>query len=268
MKKTILITILLTFLSVACGVPEKKPLTPSNNKTPAIRDINFEEVSPGAASKEIKEMADIVKTRDAVLWAVSDNKNYLIISQGDISKDYRLEVDEILQRSLLTELIWLDIKFNFKVKDQPKNELESTVKILRVDVSGQPKGIAFSAAGLDVTKTEPSKPASPAQIDKRVVNPTDPLFTVKQPIENQQINSPVFIQGKANTPINQLRVMISTDGGQIIKEESIEINNDTGNFSKEVKYNSPSFPTSGEITLLSITNSEEDILARIPVTIN
>ncbi len=271
MKKFFPVICILTalFILPACSAFQKP--APQQDKTlivPEVTTVDFEQIDLKTAPKAIRDMARALEKQDATSWANSGNKSYLIISQGDKTKNHQIEISQILQRMPESGFTWLDVKLEYTKSQNPSKNDEKPVTIIRADVNNLPNGAAFTITGL----TPGESPPKAVPIEKQPPATTPPAAgnaetSIKQPAANSQITSPVSVQGITKTPDRQIRVRIITRGGQIIKEESVAANRATGEFFKEIKYNPPSTATPGEIEVLATFGDDEKVLASIPVII-
>lgn len=267
MKKIVaLVLVLLAVAALGSCKAARKPEQPQNKTfiVPEVSRVTFDMVDPKTAPKVVRDIAKTVEDLDATVWAQTGGKAYLVISQGGKTRNYDLEVDEVLQRVPEPGFTWLEVKLAYGKRKEPRAGGEPVITVVRADVNGAPQGVGFTSAGPEAAGSTPgARPQAqtppPAQVPQAGA-------AVEQPAPNQEITSPVKVQGSASGQ-GQLRVRISTRGGQIVKEEKLSPSPGTGKFSLEITYSPPEMPTPGEISVIAPGGGDERVLARIPVII-
>ncbi|MCL5935014.1 MAG: Gmad2 immunoglobulin-like domain-containing protein [Firmicutes bacterium] len=265
MKKMILSILITFFLAGLCSCSAPRKPVPQNRTfiVPEVSRVAFNTVDLKAAPKVVRDIAKVMENQDAATWAQSGGNTYLVVSQGELTRNYDVTVDEVLQRLPEPGFTWLDVKLKYKKSSTPRNPGEPFYTVVKADTTGQPNGVGFTTTGLE-TAAPPVRP-----IGRTAPTPpqnTQTGATIDQPSPNQEIRSPVRVRGTVRDQ-GQKRVRISTRGGQIIKEASLNLAPGTETFSIDIPYGSPQMATPGEITLISTGGGEERVLARVPVVI-
>ncbi|MCL6612134.1 MAG: Gmad2 immunoglobulin-like domain-containing protein [Peptococcaceae bacterium] len=263
----VLLAVALAAALVSCRAA-RKPELPQNKTiiVPEVSRVAYDVLDLKDAPKVVRDIAKTVEDRDAATWAQSGGKAYLIISQGDRTRNYDLEVDEILQRLPEQGFTWLDVKLAYSKRKDPRAAGGPVITVVRADVNTAPNGAGFTITGLEVTGGTAGggrPPAAPAPPSAQIV-PAGAV--IEEPAPNQEISSPARVRGTARAQ-GQLRVRISTRGGQIIKEENLNPAPGTGSFSMEIKYSPPEMAVPGEISVIAAGGGDERVLARVPVII-
>ncbi len=270
---TRIIAVMIVALAAAglLGCPAaRKPEQPRERTfiVPEVSRVAFDTIDLKAAPKVVRDIAKTVENRDAATWAHSGGKTYLIISQGDRTRNYDLEVDDVLQRLPEPGFTWIDVTLAYSGRKAPRDGGEPVITVVRAEVNGIPKGIGFTVTGLETAGQAPGaakRPAAPP------VNPpagqgAPAGVKIELPSPGQEITSPVTVRGTARAQ-GQLRVRISTPGGQIVREAILNPAPETGAFNLEITYGPPEMPVPGEISLISAGGGDERVLARVPVVI-
>jgi len=267
----ILITLITAAAVISCS-PAKKPDQPDNRTlvVPEASRVSFDTVDLKSAPKEVRDMAKLLEDRDATAWAQAGGKSYLVIVQGQKTRNYQMEVDEVLQRLTDPGFTWLDVKLAYSKSKEARPGSDPVITVVRAELNTPPQGVGFNLGGL-----EAAAPPAAGSTGSGAVRPAQPApappatnggAVIERPAPNQEITSPVTVQGTAGAQ-GQLRVRISTRGGQIIKEESIKPGPGNGAFSLTVSYSPPEMAVPGEISLIAVSGAEEKVLARVPVVI-
>ncbi|MHB8156890.1 MAG: hypothetical protein ACYDEQ_05800, partial [Desulfocucumaceae bacterium] len=170
MKKTLkILTILLLALGISSCTALKKP-SPQQNKTiivPEASRLSFDAIPIKTAPKMVRDIAKTMENRDSTAWAHVDKNSYVIISSGEKGKSYDVVVDEILQRLPEQGFIWLDVRYKYKKRGQPRGADEAVYTVVRADMSNSPSGVGFTISGTEdsgaqtdrsITQTTPSAP--------------------------------------------------------------------------------------------------------------
>lgn len=267
MKRIFLTILVIGSMAVlfSCS-PAKKP-DQTRNKTfivPEVSRVTIDAVDLKSAPGVIRNIAKDIQDRDATTLARADGKTYIIVSQGDRTRNYDMKVDEVLQRLPQQGFTWLEVRLSYSRKKEPRAGAEPVLTVVRADVSSPPEGVGFTLAGLEPA----GRPPAPAPEKTAAPSPQDQGAgaSIEQPAPNQEITSPVKVIGAAAAP-DKLRLRLSTRGGQILKEENLSPSPGTGAFSADIKYSPPEMPTPGEITIISPSGGDEKVLARVPVVI-
>lgn len=266
MKKLITTALVIVAIaSLTSCTAAKKPAPPENNIqiVPEVSSVAYTNINIKEAPKVVQDIAKVMEKRDATAWAQSGNKAYLIVSKGEKTVNYNVEVDEVLQHLPEPEYTWLEAKIAYKKRDITSNNKEPEFLVVMADVANPPEGVGFIITGLD---TDPPNPGRPMTKVPAPETRNAQAATIEQPAPNQEIASPVIIRGTVKSQ-GQKRVRIATKGGQIIKEESLNPVPGSGSFSIEVVYSPPEMPVSGEITIIDINGGDEKVLSRVAVII-
>lgn len=269
MKKlmTALLFIIAAVMLCSCS-PAKKPLQPPARTyiVPEVTRVDFTAVELASAPKVVRDVAKTQENRDSTTWAQAGGNAYLIVSQGEKTGGYDVKIADVLQHLPQEGFSWLDVRVDYSKSSQPKNGSNPLFTVVKAGVNSTPGGVGFSITGLDTNgasgtqSVSPSAPSAPP-----VKTESQAGAAIDKPSPNQEITSPVRIEGKAGGP-GQKRVRISTRGGQIIKEENLQPSAG-GAFSIVVSYSSPELPIPGEISVLSVSGQEETVMARVAVII-
>ncbi|MFZ5597671.1 MAG: Gmad2 immunoglobulin-like domain-containing protein [Bacillota bacterium] len=270
MKKrlTILFVIIMALGICSCSL-QKKPVPPPAAKpqvVPETSRVTFRTIELQNAPKMVRDMAKVMEGQDYTSWAQLANKTYILISQGGKSKYYEVKVDDVLNRITEAGFNWLDVKLVYTKRAVPAADAATIYTVVEADVAEAPKGVGFMVT--DVSAAAPSGNAgqTPKTTPPAAQVPQSSAAVIKSPAPNQEISSPVKVQGTAADG-GRKRIRISTRTGQIIKETGVTTTPGTGNFSADIQYNPPGIPSPGEITLLDISGGGEKVLARVPVVI-
>lgn len=267
MKKFFLTILFIgTMAALFSCSPAKKP-DPTRNKTfivPEVSRVTFDAVDLNSAPGVVRNIAKDIQDRDATTWAQAEGKAYIIVSQGDRTRNYDMKVDEVLQRLPQQGFTWLDVRLSYNRKKEPRAGGEPVLTVVRADVNSPPEGVGFTLTGLEAAGSAPGPP--PEKTAVPAPQGEGAGASIEQPAPNQEITSPVKVRGTAASP-GQLRVRISTRGGQILKEEKLSASPGTGSFTADITYSPPEIPVPGEITVISPARGDEKVLARVPVVI-
>ncbi|MFZ5647751.1 MAG: Gmad2 immunoglobulin-like domain-containing protein [Bacillota bacterium] len=268
MKKLICLILLLSVAGVCSCSPAKKPAPPQDRTiiVPEVSRVTFDTVDLKNAPKVVRDIAKVLENQDASAWAAADGTTYLVFSQGDKTRKYQLKVDEVLQRIPDQGFTWLDVKLNYKKKEQPDPGEDTVFTVVKADVANPPKGVGFTITGLPAGVPQASSPSARATPTPGQNVQIKSGASIERPVPNQEITSPVKVSGTVS-PQGQKRVRISTRGGQIIKEENLPVTPGTGFFNVDVTYSPPETPTAGEIAVIDLAGADEKVLARVPVLI-
>lgn len=266
MKRLIItVLIIVAIAGLTSCTAAKKPAPPENNIqiVPEVSRVAYANIDIKEAPKVVQDVAKVMEKRDATAWAQSGNKAYLIVSKGEKTVDYNVEVDEVLQRIPEPGYTWLEAKITYKKRNINSNNKDPELLVVRADVANPPNGVGFITSGLETESAKPDRTITrvPAP-DTRNAQ----AATIELPTPNQEIASPVIIKGTVKSQ-GQKRVRIATKGGQIIKEESFNPAIGSGSFSLEIVYSPPELPASGEITIIDISGGGEKVLAKVAVII-
>jgi len=266
LKKMIWALILLSLAGVCSCSPAKKPAPPQNRTiiVPEVSRVTFDTLDIKDAPKVIQDMARVLENQDASAWTLAENATYLVFSQGNKTRNYDLEVDEILQRLPQQGFTWLDVELQHKKRAQPRAGAEPVITVVRVRLAQPPDGVGFKISGPEAASPQASSP-SPGITSTPRGQGSAGTAAIDNPAPNQEITSPVRVAGSAVSP-GQKRVRISTRGGLIIKEENLPTSG-TGAFIIDMTYSPPETPTAGEISVIDPSGGDERILARVPVLI-
>lgn len=265
--KKIIAVILAALLILGLGAcsAAKKPQTPQNRTmiVPEATRVTFDAVDLKKAPKVVRDIAKTLEKRDAAAWAQAEGKAYLIISQGNRTSNYDLKVDDVMQRMPDQGFTWLDVTLAYKRGETSGDGgTPPVITVFRADLNTPPGGAGFTVTGLGSPgRPEATRPAAPPAAPGAAAG-----VAISQPAPGQEITSPVKVQGTARGQ-GQMRVRISTRGGQIIKEENLSPAPGTGAFSLQITYSPPEMPAPGEISIISTGGGEEKVLARVPVVI-
>lgn len=258
--------IVLAAVSVISCRAARKPEQPQNRTfiVPEVITVSFEAVDLKAAPKVVRDVARAMEDRDATAWAQSGGSAFLVVSQAEKTKKYKLEVDQVLQRNPEQGFTWLDVKLVYNKRKEPESTENTVFTVVRADVKTPPNGVGFTIAGLETGGTPSARPQ--ARSGPPPVQPPQTGVTIEQPQPNQEITSPVKVQGSVKGQ-GQMRIRLSTRGGQIIKEENLAPAPGTGAFSLDMTYSPPEMAAPGEIAVIAVSGGDEKVLARVPVLI-
>lgn len=266
MKKFIAALLVVFAAAGLCScTAARKPVQPQQKTyvVPEVSRVSFDKVDLKSAPKVVRDMAKALEDRDATAWAQTGGSAYLVVSQAEKTKKYYLEVDEVLQRIPDPGFTWLDVKLVYKKRNDPANTENTLFTVVRADVKNPPNGVGFALTGLETAG--PATGRTQARTGPPPVQITQTGAAIEQPQPNQEITSPVKVQGSVKGQ-GQMRVRLSTRGGQIIKEENL-IPEPTGAFSQNLAYSPPEMATPGEIGIIAVSGGDEKVLARVPVLI-
>lgn len=244
----------------------RKPAPPQQKTyvVPEVSRVAFDKVDLKSAPKVVRDIAKALEDRDATAWAQTGGSAYLVVSQAEKTKKYDLEVDEVLQRIPEPGFTWLDVKLVYKKRKEPATAESTIFTVVRADVKNPPNGVGFALTGLETAG--PPAGRTQARTGPPAVQITQTDSAIEQPQPNQEIRSPVKIQGSVKGQ-GQMRIRLSTRGGQIIKEENLVPAPVTGAFSQDLAYSPPEMATPGEISVIAVSGGDEKVLARVPVLI-
>lgn len=174
----------------SCLQRSKKPVPPQNNTqiVPEVRTVNFEKINPKTAPKIIQDIAGALQNKDATSWANEGNQSYLIINQGESTRNYQLKVEQVLQKDTETDYTWLDVKllYNKDTKNEPVERiLDRDQSLCQQPAQGCSlftiSGLPFSEQALQTPASPPVKQPAPS------ASQTDNGAVIEQPSPNQQI---------------------------------------------------------------------------------
>lgn len=275
---TSLLVLLIMAGLCSCTI-QRKPESPDNTIiVPEVSRVGFDTIDLKDAPKAVRDMAKAVEKQDAAAWGLSGGKAYILISRGERTDGFNVKVDDVLQRLPEEGFTWIEVKLAYeKKKEQAGNDREGVageapVTVVRADIKETPRGVGFTMTGLDSDSQDTddaAPPNRPLPGPKPGTGQPAPNIqagaVIEQPAANQEISSPVKVQGNVRAA-GQKRVRIVTRGGQIIKEEVVNPSPETGDFNVDITYSPPEMATPGEISLISV-GGDEKVLTRVPVII-
>ncbi len=276
---SILLTVALVLAAAGCNAA-RKPVQEAQPKTyvvPEVTTVSFDPIKLEDSPKVVRNVARSIRDREATTWVQSGDNAYIIASTGKDNNNNLLEVEEILQRVPEQNINWLDVKMKYTKRENGGNtNNNANITVVRADVKDRPEGVGFEInkeqkAGTSVqtpaapVKQAPETAKQPQQLNQSVVSEG---AEITQPSPNQEISSPVKVEGKITTPAEKFRLRVITKSGQIMKEMELPSPGNGRSFETSISYNPPSLPKPGTVDIISVDgNGSDKLLARVPVMI-